>query len=172
MSFRVAERFRSRKRAKQGRQVKARICWNRGAGMPLGGQRSMLINYGYEVTITCARPTPDGLPYLRERRSEGRHPRRRKDVYDANHRDDDLYRLVWQSLQTRCAVRRECPLRRQGPPVRINVRSHRGTDCARRRGGWRLPLFAPEPLEIIEHGGDELLSAGVLPGHGAGERIE
>lgn len=58
MSFRVAERFRSRKRAKQGRQVKARICWNRGAGMPLGGQRSMLINYGYEVTITCARPTP------------------------------------------------------------------------------------------------------------------
>ena len=32
-------------------------------------------------------------------------------------------------------------------------------------------LFASEPLEIIEHRGDERLSAGALRGQGAGERL-
>ena len=44
--------------------------------------------------------------------------------------------------------------------------------ATRRRWRWRLSLFTPEPLEIVERGGNELLSAGVLPGHGAGEKIQ
>ena len=43
----------------------------------------MLIRYGYEITVTCAAAHGDGLPAVGKRRSEGRHSRARKGVYDA-----------------------------------------------------------------------------------------
>ncbi len=48
----------------------------------------------------------------------------------------------------------------------------RGATDRARAAGWRHCLFAPEPLEIIEHSGDQLLSTGILCGQGAGEKLE
>ena len=46
-----------------------------------------------------------------------------------------------------------------------------GSDRARAAGMAAFPI-RPAPRKIIEHRGDELLSAGVLRGQGAGEKIE
>ena len=52
------------------------------------------------------------------------------------------------------------------------TRASDGSDRAWAGCDWRYSLFATEPLEIIEHSGNELLSAGVLRGEGAGEKID
>jgi hypothetical protein len=59
-----------------------------------------------------------------------------------------------------------------GPLIRIIVLAPRREQISRDRRGERHYLFTPEPFEIFEHRGDEFLSAGVLRGQGAREKIQ
>ena len=58
-----------------------------------------------------------------------------------------------------------------GPLIRIKIPAPATDQIARGRPGWRHFPFAPAPRKIIEHRGDELLSAGVCAAREPAKRL-
>ena len=105
----------------------------------------MLIRYGYEITINSPQPTPLVCLLVGERRSEGRHTRRREGLHDADHPDHHLSRHVRQSLpQTGRACRRLRNLGRRHDRRRWQDRPGElcRTRSPRRGAARRLPALS------------------------------